>query len=176
MRVKSLRELLGTDVRVEEERIGPLVDVCLDRHSSLVRYLIVATGPRRHTVVSAGVALHGRRGVKLALSRAQLKYGAGAWPLDAANAWLQHSRLCRGTELLGYGAEAQDGSAGRLFDILIDDQAWSVEYVVLDSCAGGPGRVLVLVPLDWVASIDVRRRALLVRRTRYELAHSPSYG
>jgi hypothetical protein len=172
--MKSLKELLGSDVRVQEERIGALDDVCIDCHSILVRYLIVAGAPRRPLLVSAGVALHNRRGVRLALSRAQLKCGAGAWPLDAANTWLQHSRLCRGTELLRYRAEARDGSAGRLFDILIDDEAWSVDYVVLDSCEAGAGSVLV--PLDWVASIDVQRRALLLRRTRHELTRSPSYS
>jgi hypothetical protein len=173
MRLKSLRELLGNDVRVEKERIGALYDVYLDRDSALLRYLIVATAPRRHLLVSASVALHDGRGVRLVLSRAQLKYGAGAWPLDAANAWLQHSRLCRGRELLGYRAEAQDGSAGRLLDILIDDETWSVDYLVVDACAeGGAGKVLV--PLQWVASIDVGRRTFLVRRTRAQLAHSPS--
>jgi hypothetical protein len=172
MRLKSLRELLGRDVRVEKERIGALDDVYLDRDSTMVRYLIVATAPRRKILVSAGVALHDGRSVQLALSRAQLKCEAGAWPLDAANVWLQHSRLCRGTELLGYRAEAQDGSAGRLLDILVDDGAWSVDYAVVDLRAGGgPGKVLV--PLQWVAAIDAVRRTLRVRRTRAELAHSP---
>jgi sporulation protein YlmC with PRC-barrel domain len=173
MRLKSLKELLGSDVLVQEERIGALYDVYLDRDSNLVRYLVVATAPRGHLLVTAGIAMHeGRAGVRLALSRAQLECGAGAWPLHAANAWLQHWRVCRGTELLNYRAEAQDGSAGRLLDILIDDEAWSVDYVVVDARPeGGAGKVLV--PLQWVASIDVARGALRVRRTRAELAESP---
>jgi hypothetical protein len=172
MRLKPLKELLGSDVRVMHERIGALYDVYLDRDSSLVRYLVVGTEPRGHLVVSAGIATHDPAGIRLALSRAQLECGAGAWPLDAANVWLQHWRLCRGTELLRYRAEAQDGSAGRLLDILIDDEAWSFDYVVVDvGPEGGAGKVLV--PLQWVTSIDVGRRAVRVRRTRAELAHSP---
>jgi hypothetical protein len=173
MRLKSLRELLGSDVLVQDERIGALYDVYLDRDSALVPYLVVGTAPRRFLLVSTGIALHdARAGVRLALSLAQLQCGAGACPLDAASAWLQHRRLCRGSEVLGYSAEAQDGGAGVLFDILIDDEAWSVDYVVVDwRPEGGVGKRLV--PLHWVAAIDVARHVVRVRSTRAELADSP---
>lgn len=174
MPLTSLKELLGRDVLVRGARIGRLRDVCIDRDSGLVRYVVVATAPRTHLVVSTGLAQHASAGgVQLALSSAQLECGAGAWPLEGANTWLQHQRLCRGAEVLGYRAEARDGSAGRVLDMLIDEEEWSIDYVIIDSLSEGSGRKL-LVSLHWVAAFDVARGALRLRRTRAELAESPA--
>ena len=176
MRLKPMKELLGGEVLAHDGRIGALYDVYFERDSGQVRYLVVANkAPApRHLLVSAGIArqVGPRGGVLVALSRAQLQCGAGAWSLERARPWLDHGRLCSGSEVLGFGVEAQDGSAGRLADLLIDGEAWSIDYVIVDSQAGDLSHQ-VLLPLHWVAAIDVARKALRVRRTRDELRSSP---
>lgn len=48
-----------------------------------------------------------------------------------------HLRSCR--ELVGYQAEALDGKAGRIDDLLIDDGDWSVAQFVVDTREWLPG-------------------------------------
>jgi sporulation protein YlmC with PRC-barrel domain len=66
-----------------------------------------------------------------------------------------------------------DGAAGRVADLLLDDEAWSIDYLIVDT-AEAAGVRRVLVPLDWVAAIDPGRRTVQVQRTREELRDSPA--
>jgi hypothetical protein len=69
--------------------------------------------------------------------------------------------------MVGVRVEAQDGSAGRLSDLLVDDEAWSIDYMMVDT--GKTAARELLVPLDWVGGMDLERRALHVERTCEQL-------
>jgi hypothetical protein len=173
---QAMKDLRGDAVLAPDGRIGALDDIYFDGDCWQVRYLVVATGAglrEPHVLISvacvAGTA-PAHDGVLVGLSRTQLELGAGIWPLDAAARWLDRARVCSGRTLVGFRVQAEDGAAGRVADLLVDDEEWSIHYMIVDT--GGAKQVLM--PLDWVCAIDPERRAVRMCRTREELSDAPA--
>lgn len=143
-----MRELLGDEVVASDELLGALDDMYFDGASWRVRYLVVAPD-------SAG-------------SGGQVLVDVSGLPPEPR----ELEGMCSGRDVLGFLIEAEDGAAGRLADLLLDDEAWSIDYLIVDT-AEAAGVRQVLVPLDWVAEIDPGRRTVRVQRTRKELRDSP---
>jgi hypothetical protein len=173
MCLRTMKELRGGEVLARDGRIGALDDLYFDREDGQVRYLVVATGVGEHghlLISSACVAGAPRWRVVLELSRAQVERGAGVWPIEAAARWLDFGRVCSGRRLLGVSVEAEDGLAGRLADLLVDEEHWCIAYLIVDTV----GARQVLMPLDWVGGIDLEHGTVQMRRTREELRQSPA--
>lgn len=174
---RMLLELCGLEIAALDGRLGELDDVYVDGDCWQVRYLVLAPDDaldEAQMLLSTGCVRRVRRQgpIRVELSRTQLAAGAGAWPVDAAAAWLDRGRVWSGCDLVGFRVEAEDGMAGRLADLLVDDEEWSVDYLVMEAAeAGGSHRLLL--PLDWVDAFDRPRRSVRVRRTREELDKSP---
>jgi hypothetical protein len=170
---RMLLELCGEEIASLDGRLGALDDVYVDNECWRIRYLVIA-GAGEPVLVSTGCVNeppgHGR--IQVELSRLQLEAGAGAWPLDAAASWIDRGRLCSARDLLGLRVEAEDGIAGRVADLLVDDREWIIDYLVLDAAEAG-AVYRVLLPPDWVDAIDLEGRHVRVRRTREELRNSP---
>jgi hypothetical protein len=98
--------------------------------------------------------------------------GEPARKLASAERAAQESHLRSGLELVGYGILARDGTAGHVEDFLVDDRGWAITDMVVDTRDWLPAK-RVLVSPDAVDSIDGARRAVLVRLSRNEIAHSP---
>jgi hypothetical protein len=62
-----------------------------------------------------------------------------------------HLRSAR--EVAGYHIQAQDGEIGHVEDFIVDDEAWIIRYVVVDTRNWLPGRRVLLAP-DWFVSFD----------------------
>ena len=170
---RMMRNLRGAAVLGRDGALGALDDLYFDGHCWQVRYVVVATDGAPHgTRLLVSVACLARAAMRdrvhVELSRAQIGTGAGAWPLHAAGRWLDRKRICSGRDMIGFRIEALDGSAGRLADLLVDEEAWSIEYMMVDS--GKTAARELLVPLDWVSGMDSERRAMRVQRTREQLA------
>ncbi|HEX5738195.1 MAG TPA: PRC-barrel domain-containing protein [Hydrogenophaga sp.] len=88
--------------------------------------------------------------------------------LDAAQR--SHLRSCQ--EVIGYKAEALDGSAGKIDDILIDDVSWSVEQFVVDTRRWLPGGQ-VKVPAEDLQSINWSVREVHLDTQKQTVRHSP---
>lgn len=176
---KAMKELRGDEVIARHGCIGAVDDLYFDGDCWQVRYLLLAADasrPASRLLVSvacvAGAAPQRDR-LLVNLSRAQIEGGAGAWPVDAASPRLMNARLCSGRSVVGMRVEANDGPAGRVTDLLVDDEQWSIEYLLVDARATGGGRQL-LVPPDWVGPIDRAQEAVYLHRTRQDLRDSPS--
>jgi hypothetical protein len=171
-----MSELIGGEVRGQDGRIGAIDDLYVDGACWQVRYLLIDTGKdggEHQVLVSPGCVEVQRHGaVRLMLSSMQYETGAGVWPAPSASRWLDPERLCSGSDLVGFRVEAADGAAGRVADLLLDEQEWCIDYLVV-ATAHARGVHEVLVPLDWVGGIDVRSRSICVHRTRAELRSSP---
>jgi hypothetical protein len=100
--------------------------------------------------------------------------GAGAWPVEDASRWLSKARVCSSRAVVGMAVEAEDGAAGRVADLLVDDELWSIDYILVDALPAAGGRQL-LVPLDWVRLIDCAHGSVHLRCTRRELGRSPPF-
>jgi len=176
---RAMDELCGDQVVARFGPIGTIADLHIDSTNWQVPYLEIATAgerqPRRLLLSSSCVAQVAatRDRLLVDLSRSQVDGGGGVWPMETASAWLQHRHLYSARTLVGLRVEARDGASGRVADILVDDEHWTIDYLIAEM-AGPRGRRQVLVPLDWVGPLDVANGAVYLRRTREQLHGSPS--
>ncbi len=86
-------------------------------------------------------------------------------------------------EVIGYQLEALDGPLGAVEDYLVDDQSWTVQYMVVDSKDWRSPNPRVLLAPNWIQHIswaESRVHVLLTQEKikagqRYEPgSHSPS--
>jgi hypothetical protein len=83
-----------------------------------------------------------------------------------------HLRSCR--EVAGYTLAATDGELGHIEDFLFDDLDWAVRYVVVDTRNWWFG-AKVVIPPEWVDTIDWSERTLRVDVARDAVKHAPAY-
>lgn len=57
------------------------------------------------------------------------------------------------SEIIGDRLEGPDGEIGHVDDALMDDETWTLRYLVIDTRSWWPGRKVVISPL-WVNEID----------------------
>ena len=72
----------------------------------------------------------------------------------------------------GLGIEANDGSLGRVNDLLFYDTSWALRLCVLDTGTWLSGRKVLLQP-SALGSADSSRRAFLVDLTRKQVTDNP---
>jgi hypothetical protein len=78
------------------------------------------------------------------------------------------------SEVIGDRLEAADGEIGHVTDVLVDDQKWSLRYLVVDTRNWWPGRKVVISP-RWVTAIDWAGSHVTVPLTRAQIKGSPTY-
>jgi hypothetical protein len=77
-------------------------------------------------------------------------------------------------EVTGYHIQAQDGEIGHIEDFLVDDEAWALRYVVVDTKNWLPGRKVLISP-SWIGGIDWRDTKVTVELTKGAVRNSPKY-
>lgn len=83
-----------------------------------------------------------------------------------------HLRSTR--EVIGYRIQARDGAIGHLEDFLIDDQTWSINYIVVDTINLLPSKKVRLAP-DWIEQVDWARANVQIDLTKETIRNSPEY-
>lgn len=76
--------------------------------------------------------------------------------------------LRSGSEIIGYGIEARDGSIGEVQDFVVDDQTWAIRDVVVDTTKWWPGGNVQVHP-EYVELIDWKARKVHLRLTREQV-------
>jgi sporulation protein YlmC with PRC-barrel domain len=100
------------------------------------------------------------------VEREQAQTGGGAHGADP------HLRSLR--EVTGYSILAQDGEVGHVEDFVIDDEAWAVRYIVVDTRNWLPGRRVILAP-HWFEAFDWQSSKAIVELSRQTVKESPHY-
>jgi hypothetical protein len=77
-------------------------------------------------------------------------------------------------EVTGYHFEATDGEIGHVEDFIIDDDAWTIRYLVVDTRNWLPGRKVLIAPL-WAEGFDWVERKVFVDLTQEQIRNSPEY-
>jgi hypothetical protein len=77
-------------------------------------------------------------------------------------------------EVIGYEIETSDGSLGHVDDFSLDDDNWSLRYVVVKTRNWLPGRYVLASPA-WVGEVSWRERVARVDLTRSQLEAAPTY-
>lgn len=75
-------------------------------------------------------------------------------------------------DYLGFTIHATDGDLGHCSDVLVDDESWTIRYLVVSTTRWLPGRKIVLAPV-FLDEPDQERKRFLVRLTRQQIEESP---
>lgn len=93
-------------------------------------------------------------------------------PLSQAEHGDPHVRSTR--EVIGYAIHASDGDLGHVEDFLVDDETWTLRYVVVDTKNWWPGKK-VLVSVALIAEIRWPDASVQVNLPRDTIKHAPSF-
>lgn len=77
-------------------------------------------------------------------------------------------------EIMGYAAEAIDGSIGSISTFVFDDEKWQIRYVVVDVGSWLPGRQVLVVP-HWLQRIDHKARTAHINLHQHTIEDSPDF-
>ncbi|MGE5430323.1 MAG: PRC-barrel domain-containing protein [Syntrophomonadaceae bacterium] len=84
-----------------------------------------------------------------------------------------HLRSARDT--MDYKIQAEDDKIGNVEDFIVEDDLWSIRYMVIDTGKWLlPGKK-VLIALPWIQDIDWSESAVFVNLTAAEVEQSPEY-
>jgi len=77
-------------------------------------------------------------------------------------------------EVTGYHIHASDGEIGHVEDFLVEDNDWSIRYLVVDTKNWWPGNKVLISPL-FVQKIEWADRRVNLRANRQRVKDSPAY-
>jgi sporulation protein YlmC with PRC-barrel domain len=234
--LRSIKELQGFSIRATDGDIGKVHDVYFDSESSMVRYIVVDTGPWLigKKVLVSPVALHEpdweAEALPVELTKDQVKdspdwradrpisrqdevayHDHFRWPYywgsafggytsggaylgtaPMADLWGQYatrrpemveredaeraqdSKLHSAREVIGYDVEAEDGEVGKIDDLLLDDESWTVSYLVVETRGFRPGEKVLISP-EWIDAVDWQGSHVHVDVTCSSMETAPEY-
>jgi len=77
-------------------------------------------------------------------------------------------------ELEGYHLHATDGRIGHVDDFYIDEERWTIRYLLVDTKDWLPGRKVLIAP-EWIERIRWAESEVRTRLTREEIRTSPEH-
>ncbi len=77
-------------------------------------------------------------------------------------------------DVTGYYIAALDGDIGHVEDFLIDDPAWAIRYLVVDTRNWWPGKKVVLSP-DWIKTVSWPESKVHVGLRQNDIKAAPEY-
>lgn len=77
-------------------------------------------------------------------------------------------------EVTGYNIQAADGAVGHVEDYIVDDETWTIRYMVVDTRNWLPGRKVLVAP-QWISSVDWIENKVYVNLSREAVKKSPEY-
>ena len=77
-------------------------------------------------------------------------------------------------EVMGYHIQALDDAIGHVDDFVIDDESWTLRYIVVDTRNWLPGRKVLIAP-DWFNTMTWAKREVSVNLKRDAVKGSPEY-
>jgi uncharacterized protein YrrD len=90
----------------------------------------------------------------------------------AEKTWDHHLRSTH--DVSGHHVQAADGEIGHVEDFIIDDGAWAIRYLVIDTRNWWPGK-RVLVSPKWIERISWDESKVFVSLSREAVRQSPEY-
>jgi sporulation protein YlmC with PRC-barrel domain len=170
--LRSVSDLRRFTIATTDGDLGQVGDLYFDDRSWAVRYLAVDAGkwlPGRRVLVSpVSVRSSDPTNFHIALSTQQVTTSPDGpnirmVPVSSPQGGVQRGTVARGgegsdghlqtaTAVLGYTVQAEDGEIGHVKDVLVDDKAWAIRYLVVDTRDWWSGK-RVLVSPQWLARV-----------------------
>jgi sporulation protein YlmC with PRC-barrel domain len=171
--LRGISDLRRFSIAATDGNLGRVGDVYFDDRNWSVRYLVVDAGnwlPGRRVLVSpVAVRSSDPTTLHVAMSKQQVAGSAdvntnrmgsgssgqqgGAEPAILARAGESGDvHLQTATEVMGYAIQAEDGEIGHVKDVLVDDQAWAIRYLVVDTENRWAGKKVLVSPA-WLTHV-----------------------
>jgi uncharacterized protein YrrD len=77
-------------------------------------------------------------------------------------------------EVSGYHIQATDGEIGHVKDFIIDDETWTIRYLVIDTQNWWPGKKVLVAP-QWIGRVSWGESKVFVSLSRETVKQSPEY-
>ena len=109
--------------------------------------------------------------------------GAGNYPYLGYEGYLRaptsdrddadpHLRSCKAVK--GYHIRAKDGEIGHVQGFLVDDESWSIRYLIVNTSNWWMGHQVLVSP-EWIKDIDWAESAVTVDLDRHAIKDAPVY-
>jgi sporulation protein YlmC with PRC-barrel domain len=87
--------------------------------------------------------------------------------------WDYHLRSM--SAVSGYNIHATDGEIGHIEDFVIDDETWTIRYLIVDTKNWWPGKRVLLAP-KWIKSVSWEESKIFVDLPREKIKQAPEYS
>jgi len=94
--------------------------------------------------------------------------------IDDAQRGKDDPALRSANEVTGYRIHASDGEIGHVDDLLVEDEDWSIHYLIVDTKEWWPGKKVLISPLS-VRKIEWADRQVNLGADRQKIKDSPAY-
>lgn len=88
---------------------------------------------------------------------------------------LNQSHLRSVNDVTGYSIQATDGEIGHVDDFLVDDESWTIRYMIVDTRNWWPGKKVLIAP-PWIATVDWKNSNVYVNLSREALKSAPEFN
>jgi sporulation protein YlmC with PRC-barrel domain len=156
--LRGIGDLKQFNIVATDGNLGRVSDLYFDDRSWAVRYLVVDAGrwfPGRRLFVSpisvrdsAPPTLH----VDLSMRQVEIGTVSSARPCGVLPESLARAgdggdlHLQTATTVMGYAIRTEDGEIGHVKDVLVDDKAWAIRYLVVDTEHWWAGKTVLVSP------------------------------
>jgi sporulation protein YlmC with PRC-barrel domain len=165
--LRDISDLKRFTIAGTDGNLGSMTDLYFDDRNWAVRYLVVDAGNwlqgRRVLVPPPLVRSSDPTTIRVALSKKQVEIGSevstiqvgpvNSAPQDGFGAVAvprardgEDVHLQPATAVLGYSIRAEDGEIGHVKDVLVDDKAWAIRYLVIDTENWWSGKKVLVSP------------------------------
>jgi uncharacterized protein YrrD len=86
--------------------------------------------------------------------------------------WNRHLRSTHAVS--GYHVQATDGEIGHVEDFIIDDETWTIRYLLISTLNWWPGKKVLVSPL-WIERVSWDESKVFVNLSREAIKQSPEY-
>jgi uncharacterized protein YrrD len=88
---------------------------------------------------------------------------------DAGDPHLRSTR-----EVTGYHIQALDGQIGHVEDFILDDEDWTIRYLIIDTRNWLPGRKVIVSPM-WIDRVSWSEKKVFWNLSQKEIKKAPEY-
>jgi sporulation protein YlmC with PRC-barrel domain len=162
--LRGISDLTRFTIAATDGKLGSVRDLYFDDRSWAVRYLVIEAGPwlpgRRLFVSPLSIRRSDPTTLRLGVSKWQVQissvspappFSARPESLGRAGAGVDvHLRTA--TAVMGYAIRAEDGEIGHVKDVLVDDKAWAIRYLVVDAEQWWAGKTVLVSP-GWLTRV-----------------------
>jgi PRC-barrel domain protein len=88
---------------------------------------------------------------------------------------VNRSHLRSMKDVTGYSIQATDGEIGHVEDFIVDDETWTIRYMIIDTRKWLPGKKVLVAP-PWIANVDWKNSNVYVNLSRETIKSGPDFS